>query len=175
MLFRSQPKRPRIASFIASVDDPSFLVGYNNRRWLVFTVENIKYDHKVDIDNVWAQAVHLFLNGYRYWFNQEENNRLNEINKIYQVVQMEEELLMNYFKPAQKTTEGAEHLSGSEIFNFIQDKTKRTLNTKIFHHAMEQNKFERTGDWKENINQTRYGYWVTKLNTAEPVKATETE
>ena len=160
---RHQPKRPRIASFIASVDDPSFLIGNNNRRWLVFTIEDINYQHKVDIKQVWAQAVRLWKDGFRYWFSQEENQQLNNINKIYQVMAMEEELLSETFIPASKTTEGAVHISGSTIFNKLQEQTKQTLNTKRFTTALHSQGFVSVSNWVGSLNQSRYGYWVKEI------------
>ena len=164
---RMNPKRPRIASFIASVDDPSFLIGHNNRRWLVFTIDSINYQHKVDINQVWAQAVKTWRDGFRYWFNQEENERLNKINKIYHVIAMEEELLLQTFIPSEKNNSDSEHLSGSTIFNVLQEQTKRTLNAKLFNNALQANNFIRSSEWNTELKQPRYGYWVIKTKKPE--------
>lgn len=88
----------RRASFIGSVNEAKFLTDITgNRRWLVFEVESIDYMHNVDIDAVWSEAYHLYLDGYKYWFDNEEIKELNEINDGFREMSLEEELLLKIF------------------------------------------------------------------------------
>lgn len=76
---------------------------------------------------------------------------------------MEEELLSETFIPASKTTEGAVHISGSTIFNKLQEQTKQTLNTKRFTTALHSQGFVSVSNWVGSLNQSRYGYWVKEI------------
>jgi predicted P-loop ATPase len=61
---------PRRASFAGSVNTAQFLNdSTGSRRFLCFEVEEIQYQHDVDINMIYAQALHLFNEGFRYWFD----------------------------------------------------------------------------------------------------------
>ena len=53
---------------------------------------------QVNIDNVWNQAYSLFRSGLRYWFNDQEIQELNRENTDFQVVSIEEQMLLQYFE-----------------------------------------------------------------------------
>jgi predicted P-loop ATPase len=94
---------PRRASFIGSVNTAQFLNDTTgSRRFLCFEVENILYQHNIDIDLVFAQALHLFKNGFKYWFDQEEIKSISANNEQYQLRSPEEELLLTWFEPVTK-------------------------------------------------------------------------
>jgi hypothetical protein len=91
---------PRRASFAGSVNTAQFLNDTTgSRRFLCFEVEGIQYQHDVDINLVYAQALHLFNDGFRYWFDQEEIKSITENNEQYQLRSPEEELLLTWFEP----------------------------------------------------------------------------
>lgn len=108
-------KRQRVCSFMGSVNSPKFLTDIENRRYLVFTTEGINFNHKVKMENVWSQALHLLENGYTYWFSQEDMKQLNQINEIYRQVPPEEEWLMKMYEPCEPTNPQAKFLMPSEI------------------------------------------------------------
>ncbi len=94
---------PRRASFAGSVNTAQFLNDTTgSRRFLCFEVEHIDYTHEIDINKVYAQALFLFTNGFRHWFNQEEIKEINQNNEQYQLRSPEEELLLTWFAPAEK-------------------------------------------------------------------------
>jgi len=94
---------PRRASFAGSVNTAQFLNDTTgSRRFLCFEVEQIEYTHNIDINKVYAQALSLFTNGFRHWFNQEEIKEINANNEQYQLRSPEEELLLTWFEPAEK-------------------------------------------------------------------------
>ena len=89
---------PRRASFAGSVNTAQFLNdSTGSRRFLCFELEGIQYQHEVDIDNVFSQALYLFKTGFRYWFDQEEIKNITENNEQYQLRSPEEELLLTWF------------------------------------------------------------------------------
>jgi len=122
---------PRIASFAGSVNTVQFLNDTTgSRRFLSFEVTGIKYDHKVSLDNVFAQALHLFISGFRFWFNGEEIDAINMNNEQYQLRSPEEELLLTWFEPGQLNPDGSpsvhspKYLNASQIAAKLADKAK---------------------------------------------------
>jgi hypothetical protein len=119
---------PRRASFAGSVNTAQFLNdSTGSRRFLCFELESIKYQHEVDINLAFSQALFLFKSGFRYWFDQEEIKNITENNEQYQLHSPEEELLLTWFEPCPKE-EATLFLNASQIAAKIADRTKLNLN-----------------------------------------------
>ncbi len=119
---------PRRASFAGSVNTAQFLNdSTGSRRFLCFELEGIKYQHNVDINMAFSQALYLFKSGFRYWFDQEEIKNITENNEQYQLHSPEEELLLTWFEPCPKE-EATLFLNASQIAAKIADRTKLNLN-----------------------------------------------
>jgi hypothetical protein len=118
---------PRRASFAGSVNTAQFLNdSTGSRRFLCFELEGIQYQHEVDIDNVFSQALYLFKTGFRYWFDQEEIKNITENNEQYQLRSPEEELLLTWFEPCDR--ENATHyLNASQIAAKLAERAKITI------------------------------------------------
>jgi hypothetical protein len=118
---------PRRASFAGSVNTAQFLNdSTGSRRFLCFEVEEIQYQHDVDINMIYVQALHLFNEGFRYWFDQEEIKAISDNNEQYQLRSPEEELLLTWFEPATKETANI-FLNASQIASRLAEKAKITL------------------------------------------------
>jgi len=106
----------RRASFLGSVNEDKFLSDITgNRRWLVFKVTNIDYQHKINPDNIWTQAYALWQDkNYRYWFDKAEIKQINEQNEEFRTVSLEEELLIKNFNFNDSNGRG-EFLASSDI------------------------------------------------------------
>lgn len=137
---------PRRASFAGSVNTSQFLNDTTgSRRFLCFEVEHIEYTHNIDINKVYAQALFLFTNGFRHWFNQEEIKEINQNNEQYQLRSPEEELLLTWFAPAEKdkaqyffnTTQIAQILSTRANIN-INEATVRKLGMALKKHGFKK-------------------------------------
>ena len=77
---------PRRASFAGSVNTAQFLNdSTGSRRFLCFELEGIKYQHDVDINMAFSQALFLFKSGFRFWFDQEEIKNITANNEQYQL------------------------------------------------------------------------------------------
>lgn len=122
---------PRRASFAGSVNTSQFLNdSTGSRRFLCFEVENIQYQHEINIDNVLSQALYLFKTGFRHWFDQEEikniTENITENNEQYQLRSPEEELLLTWFEPCDR--ENATHyLNASQIAAKLAERAKITI------------------------------------------------
>lgn len=90
----------RRASFMGSVNTSQFLNdSTGSRRFLCFEVTEIEYKHPLDMANVYAQALHLFKEGFVYWFEKVDIALITMNNEQYQIRTSEEELLLTYFEP----------------------------------------------------------------------------
>ncbi|WP_395043561.1 VapE domain-containing protein [Flavobacterium sp.] len=119
---------PRRASFAGSVNTAQFLNdSTGSRRFLCFELEGIKYQHDVDINLAFSQALCLFKSGFRFWFDQEEIKSITENNEQYQLHSPEEELLLTWFEPCPKE-EASLFLNASQIAAKLADRTKLNLN-----------------------------------------------
>ncbi len=119
---------PRRASFAGSVNTAQFLNdSTGSRRFLCFELEGIKYQHNVDINMAFSQALFLFKSGFRFWFDQEEIKKITANNEQYQLHSPEEELLLTWFEPCSKE-EATLFLNASQIAAKLADRTKLNLN-----------------------------------------------
>ncbi len=93
--------RDHIASYAATGNNPQFLSDTTgNRRWLPFEVVHIlsPREHPFPYKGIYAQALYLINNGFRYWFTKEEIQLLNRHNKKFETPHLEEELVDVYFR-----------------------------------------------------------------------------
>jgi hypothetical protein len=119
---------PRRASFAGSVNTAQFLNdSTGSRRFLCFELEGIQYQHEVDINLVFSQALSLFKSGFRYWFDQEEIKSITANNEQYQLRSPEEELLLTWFEPSPRE-EASLFLNASQIAAKLSERTKLNLN-----------------------------------------------
>jgi len=115
---------PRRASFAGSVNTAQFLNdSTGSRRFLCFELEGIQYQHNVDINMAFSQALFLFKSGFRYWFDQEEIKNITENNEQYQLHSPEEELLLTWFEPCEREKANV-FLNASQIAAKLAEKAK---------------------------------------------------
>ncbi|MEI6750268.1 MAG: VapE domain-containing protein [Bacteroidota bacterium] len=151
---------PRRASFMGSVNTSQFLNDTTgSRRFLCFEVSSIRYDHNVDVANVYAQALALVKQGFRFYFNKDEIRHINANNEQYQIKSIEEELLLTWFRHP-KTNESPLYLSTSQILTKLAALSKlatSTGNVITLGKVLKKHNFERR---KKNGN---YVYEVIEL------------
>ena len=115
---------PRRASFAGSVNTAQFLNdSTGSRRFLCFELEGIQYQHDVDINLAFSQALFLFKSGFRFWFDQEEIKSITENNEQYQLHSPEEELLLTWFSPCEKENANV-FFNASQIAAKLAEKAK---------------------------------------------------
>lgn len=101
----------RRASFVGTTNRHEFLADETgNVRWLVIKVLGIKHDnggkngynHNINIDLVYAQALALLKNGFEFNLTKEDIIESEKNNKRYQLTTTEMELIHTYFRPGTK-------------------------------------------------------------------------
>lgn len=135
---RMTKTRTRICSFMGSVNNPKFLTDIENRRYLVFSAADINYKHTVEMNMVWAQALHLVNEKYPYWFGTEEMKQLNKVNEIYRQISPEEEWLMKLFEPCEANNKKAKFYMPSELLSKISYQSGIRMNSKRLAQAIEK-------------------------------------
>jgi len=127
---RFNETRPRIASFIGSVNDRQFLNDpTGSRRFLVIDVLEIDYLSKINIGQVYQQGVHLYESEFKYYFEPKEVKMIEENNACYQKTSIEEDLLLKYFEPIswneaddfRTATEILQHFNSYSSINLSQN------------------------------------------------------
>lgn len=140
-------EHPHLASFCASVNGNEFLNDTTgSRRFLPFEIEKIDIDKtkSIDINNVWAQCVYLFKNEFRYWFNADEIDILNKRNEDFNIISIEEELIINFYKPKNSNNyEEIKFLTPTMILIDLELKTKQKLNKKKLGESLQKLNFEK--------------------------------
>ena len=92
---------PHVASFCGTGNNVEFLSDpTGNRRWLPFEVECIDppQEFPFDYEGIYSQAYGLYRRGFRYWFSQEEIQRLSRHNERYEAPKLEQELVDVFFR-----------------------------------------------------------------------------
>jgi hypothetical protein len=153
---------PRRASFIGSTNQAEFLSDESGSvRWLCFVIESIDwaYKEKINIDEVWAQAYHLFKTNFVCDLNQDEIKENEEYNRQFNITTSEFELIQKYLSPATKEVHEC-FMTATEILLYIAEQTfgRAKLNTNNVGKALKMLSFSREKKYPEKS----YGYYVNK-------------
>ena len=92
---------PHIASFCATGNNRYYLTDRTaNRRFLTFEVTHIEtpQDYDFQYAGLYAQAYALWRQGFRYWFDEQENRATNERNRAFEAPDSEYELVAKYYR-----------------------------------------------------------------------------
>lgn len=137
---------PRRASFMGSVNTSQFLNDTTgSRRFLCFEVQSINYQHQVDINKVYSQALALFNQGFKFYFDSNEIVEITLNNEQYQVKTIEEELLLTWFRKPQPN-ETPLYLPTSQILHKLTIYSKistTTGNAITLGKALKKHNFQR--------------------------------
>lgn len=94
----------RRASFIASTNNRQCMQDMGgNRRFLMSVMTEIDFRTPMNYEGVYAQALYLLQNGYRYWYEGDEIGVLNKRNEQHRMKEPVEENLYVYYRAAVPT------------------------------------------------------------------------
>ena len=114
---------PHLASFMASVNGMEFLTDdTGSRRFLPFEITSIDMEAAENIqkDKLWREALKLYKDGFKYYFDQAEIKELNIHNQKFKATSQEEELLLEYYMKPEKRSLATHNLSGTIILSEIR-------------------------------------------------------
>jgi predicted P-loop ATPase len=117
-----------MASFIGTVNNEMGILNdpTGSRRFMISHITHIDWAYiQIDVDQVWAQAVDLYLRNEPWNLEKDEVQRANEINEMYQMIDVVEETLQKYFEI--NPNEQRWWCSTLEILEVLKDPIKGNL------------------------------------------------
>ena len=84
--------------FFGSVNDTEFLADKTgNRRFWTIECASVNFDHKIDLQQLWAQVHSFYANGELWYLTKDEFTQLNASNRKFETIDPAYELLMTRF------------------------------------------------------------------------------
>jgi len=115
-------KLNRHASLCGSINQSTMLNdSTGSRRFLIHKVQAITYDHDIDMDKVFSQALALYRDGFQYWFDGAQIQQIHAHNQQFQNQTVEEELLLARYQKADPDDSGARRLQATKILKRLHD------------------------------------------------------
>ena len=169
----------RRASFCGSLNDRQFLRDETgSRRWFIIELDGIDYNIKFDVNGMYAQALKLYRDGFRYWFDGTDISDMENRNAEYTELSMEEELLLQTFDKPDGDEVGSQLLTTSQIASVIaKDNERMNINNsvkRLLGKALSKHGFERKSFRQGNTKQPLYG-WKVKPSLVGNVTRIESE
>ena len=116
---RVETELPRQTSYCGTVNPARFLNDpTGSRRFLPISVERCITDHELDMQQLWAQILHLYLLGEQWWCTPELDELSRKVNTQYQETEPVEEMISEIFDiedPVFKSNYGFEHITITKI------------------------------------------------------------
>jgi len=158
---RTSPERPsrnfvRHASFFGTTNHLDILTDYTgSRRYLCNEVTGpINFNFVIDYKQLYAQAWDMVKNNFRYYFNAEDNERVELQNQRFMETDADMDLFYDSFRKPEEGEDG-EYLSAAQLAATIHGKTKiavsRTMIRKLGHN-LKSLKYE----FRKYSGQTQY-------------------
>jgi predicted P-loop ATPase len=98
---RNETIKPAMASFIGTINNEAgFLNDYTgSRRYMVARLTAIDWGYtRLRADDVWAQAVWLYQDGFKWSLDEAERETADEINEVYTVEDVTQAAILKYFE-----------------------------------------------------------------------------
>ena len=138
----------RRASFIGSTNNNDVLADITgNRRFLV--VEALEFDFS-DYPNkhlLFAQGYNLYRNGFQYWFDRSEIEKVNQANENFRQVSFEEYTLDRFFEVPKPHDKDPERYSATELIETIktllEEKSSKELSPVDMGKALSSRGFQK--------------------------------
>jgi predicted P-loop ATPase len=136
----------RRASFMGTTNNLQFLSdSTGNRRFLPFEVIEINYNHGINMDLVYAQAYHLYITGFQFWFDKNEVQQIQKHNTQFEKRSFEEDLVLQIFDKCE-SNDGEVYWNATMVMQYLHsrglipqsDRTKQHLGailTKYFNRT----------------------------------------
>lgn len=118
---RYRTQKARLASFCATGNEQLFLTDTSgNRRWLCFRVSHIDDPRQwqLDYEQLYAQLRDEYLTGFRFWFDKEDEKRVERLNQPFRIVSIEEQLITTRLRKP-RCNEGVKLMNATMITMLI--------------------------------------------------------
>ena len=116
---RTESTASRNTAFFGSVNNAQYLVDETgNRRWWSISIKEINYNHKIDMQQVWAEFKYLLDQGESYYLTANESKLLTVENELFETIDPMEEMILNKFKWDEKEYYNKSH-TAVEVLQLI--------------------------------------------------------
>lgn len=96
---RRECEYPRQTLFVATVNDPAFLVDTTgNSRWWTIGVDKLDYQHNVDMQQLFAQMATEVVDGEKWWLNEHEEALLADWNAQHTATSVVADMLLGWIE-----------------------------------------------------------------------------
>lgn len=110
----------RRASFSGTTNHYEFLTDITgNRRYLCIKVNEINYNHSVDLSMVYSQAYSLYKSGFQYYFDDKDVERVDSNNENFRSISPIEAAINQYFEKPNNNGQ-KKKMSATEIVDFLR-------------------------------------------------------
>lgn len=160
---RNKEHKSHLASFCGTGNNKNFMTDNSgSRRWLNFEVLSIvdPFTNPLPYEGLYAQALALFKDGFRYWFDKEEVDELEDHNHEFEAVNIEMELILEHYRLPRPGEKGI-FVSTARIWEVIGVCIKFTLNARKITSAMHKLGF------KDKRQNNARGFIVVELTETE--------
>ncbi|HDT4844915.1 TPA: hypothetical protein U6I23_002071 [Klebsiella pneumoniae] len=114
---RAANRYQRRTAFFGSVNNVQFLMDdTNNRRFWPIQVAAVNYQHSIDMQQVWAEALARISAGETWHLDQQENCVIGEHNDAFRSKDRIEEMILSSYDPGALPSR---YVSASEVLNEI--------------------------------------------------------
>lgn len=114
---RAANRYQRRTAFFGSVNSVQFLMDdTNNRRFWPIQVVGVDYQHNIDVQQAWAEALARVEAGETWHLDQDENRAIGEHNETFRSKDRVEEMILSLYDPAAIRSR---YLSASDVLNEI--------------------------------------------------------
>lgn len=135
---RMRQEYRRKGSVIGAINRGEFLRDLTgNRRWWIIQCNELNFKHNIDMWQVYAQAYHMYKNGYQHWFQGDEYEALNIHNATFEITDSVEEILKKYvitdnscFMSCTEIIQEINHLAGEKLIDLEKANRVGTLLSK---------------------------------------------
>lgn len=114
---RAANRYQRRTAFFGSVNNVQFLMDdTNNRRFWPIQVAAVNYQHSIDVQQVWAEALARINAGETWHLDQQENRVIGEHNDAFRSKDRIEEMILASYDPS---AQPGRYVSASDVLNEI--------------------------------------------------------
>ena len=100
--------------------------------FLVFETLNISYDSIINYNQLYAQALYLFNNGFQYYFDKEDIKKIELNNQKYKQSSQEEEYVEKYFSiPKNSKDEEKVFMNATEVVEYLKNRISINVNFSV--------------------------------------------
>ena len=153
---------------MASVNGNEFLTDpTGSRRFLPFEVLHIDKPgtEAIRMDNFYSEAMYLYRQGVRYWFNDTEIEELYKVSAGFQVQTVEFEMLMQHFEKPEEGEENLFFMTTAQILTCLRNVCPMQLSEKRLGEALRKAGFKRVQKRINNGGYSVYGYRIKPVPT----------